>query len=350
LTVVDRTTIALRREDGWGIRRIALSLGRSPGTISDEVSRNGGPDGYHAGAAASRAASKRALSGRKARMAHDGALLGGVSELLGRGWSPEQVSGRRKREDAGMEQGSGLRVSHEAIYAAIYALPRGELRRELIGCLRHAKPARGRKPKGSELRGKLVGMTNIKDRPEEIEGRLVPGHWEGDLILGAKGASAIGTLVERTTRFVVLVHMPARKADVAAGAFAGALNAIPESLRKTLTYDQGKEMAGHAGLAEATGMKIFFADPHSPWQRGASENTNGLLRQYFPKGTPLAEFDQADLDAVADALNARPRKTLDFATPGEHFRTLLTGLAGKRTRATRGGGCSLRNLNPPSEI
>ena len=204
---------------------------------------------------------------------------------------------------------------------------RGELRRALIGCLRHAKPARGRKPKGGELRGKLVGMTNIKDRPEEIEGRLVPGHWEGDLILGARGASAIGTLVERTTRFVVLVHMPARKADVAASAFAGALNAIPESLRKTLTYDQGKEMAGHAGLAEATGMRIFFADPHSPWQRGANENTNGLLRQYFPKGTPLSEFDQDDLDAVADSLNARPRKTLDFATPGEHFRTLLAGLA-----------------------
>ena len=151
-----------------------------------------------------------------------------------------------------MQQVSGLRLLHEAIYAAIHALPCSELRRALIGCLRHAKPARGRKPKGDELRGKLVGMTNIKDRPEDIEGRLVPGHWEGDLILGARGASAIGTLVERTTRFVVLVHMPARKADVAAGAFAGALNAIPESLRKTLTYDQGKEMAGHVGRAEAT--------------------------------------------------------------------------------------------------
>ena len=179
-------------------------------------------------------------------------------------------------------------MSHEAICA----LPRGELRRELIG------------------------MTNIKDRPEEIEGRLDPGHGEGDLVLGAKGASATGTLIERTTRFVVLVHMPARKADLAVSAFAGALNAIPESLRKTLTYEQGKEMAGHAGLGEATGMRIFFADPHSPWQRGADENTNGLLRQYFPKGTPLSEFDQADLDAVADSLNARPRKTLDFATAG----------------------------------
>jgi len=179
------------------------------------------------------------------------------------------------------------------------------------------------------LRGKLCGMTNIKDRPGEVEGRLVPGHWEGDLILGAKGASSIGTLVERTTRFVVLVHMPARTAEVASRAFAGALNAIPAPLRKTLTYDQGKEMAGHAGLAEATAMRIFFADPHSPWQRGANENTNGLLRQYFPKGTPLSEFDQADLDVVAESLNARPRKTLDFATPEEHFKTLLAGMAGE---------------------
>jgi IS30 family transposase len=336
LTVVDRTTIALRLADGWGIRRIARGLDRSAGTVSGEIARNGGKTSYEATAAAFRAGAQRALTGRKPRLAADGALFAEVSRLIGLGWSPEQISGRRKREEAGMERGSGLTVSHEAIYAAIYAMPRGELRRELIGLLRHAKPARGRKPKGSELRGKLVGMTNIKDRPEEVEGRLVPGHWEGDLILGAKGASAIGTLVERTTRFVVLVHMPARKADVAASAFTGALNAIPEPLRKTLTYDQGKEMAGHADLAAATGMRVFFADPHSPWQRGANENTNGLLRQYFPKGEPLSGFDQTDLDAVADSLNARPRKTLDFATPEEQFRSLLAGLAG--TQRTPPGG------------
>jgi IS30 family transposase len=315
---------------------IARSLGRSSGTISDEVNRNGRAGAYAAEAAAVQAAAKRELTGRKPRMSRDGTLFAEAARLLGLGWSPEQISGRRKREEPGMEHSSGLRVSHEAIYAAIYALPRGALRRELIGCLRHAKPARGRKPKGSELRGRLLGMTNIKDRPDEVEGRLIPGHWEGDLILGAKGASAIGTLVERTTRFVVLVRMPTRKADVAGGAFAGALNAIPAPLRKTLTYDQGKEMAGHAVLAEATGMRVFFADPHSPWQRGANENTNGLLRQYFPKGTPLSEFDQADLDAVADSLNDRPRKTLDFATPGEHFRKLLAGLAGQQVRPSAG--------------
>jgi IS30 family transposase len=260
-------------------------------------------------------------------LASDGALFGEIAGRLRLGWSPEQISGRRKRIEAGMEQRSGLRVSHETIYSAIYALPRGELRRELISYLRQDKPMRGRK---------LVGMTNIKERPEEIEGRLVPGHWEGDLILGAGGASAIGTLVERTTRFVVMVHMPTRKADVAACAFAGALNAIPAPLRKTLTYDQGKEMAEHESLASNTGMRIFFADPHSPWQRGANENINGLLRQYFPKGTSLSGFDQEYLDVVASSLNDRPRKTLDFATPNEQFKSLLAAMANVNEASTGG--------------
>jgi IS30 family transposase len=260
-------------------------------------------------------------------MAHDGVLFGQVSSLLRLGWSPEQISGRRKRMEAEIEQPSGLLVSHETIYRAIYAMPRGELRREMIAFLRQGKPMRGRKPKGTERRGKLCNMTNIKDRPEEVEGRLVPGHWEGDLILGAGGASAIGTLVERVTRFTLLVWMPTRKADLVASAFAGALNAIPEPLRKTLTYDQGKEMAQHESLALNTGMRIFFADPHAPWQRGVNENTNGLLRQYFPKGDSLSGFDQADLDLVAESLNGRPRKALDFATPNEQFSKLLAACA-----------------------
>ncbi len=304
LTVVDRTTIEVRLRDGWGIRAIAVSLGRSAGTISDEIARHrvAGLE-YRAQIAVAGAAAARRLSGRKPRLGPKGALFGEVARLLRRKWSPEQISGRRKRIEDGMERQSGLLVSHEAIYTAIYALPRGELRRELIACLRQDKPMRGRKPKGSERRGKLCNMTNIKERPEEIEGRLVPGHWEGDFILGAGGASAIGTLVERTSRYVVLVRMPTRKADVAASAFAGALNAIPAPLRKTLTYDQGKEMAQHEQLALNTGMRIFFADPHAPWQRGSNENTNGLLRQYFPKGTPLSALSQDDLDTVAASLN-----------------------------------------------
>jgi IS30 family transposase len=327
LTVVDRTTIELRLKDGWGVRAIARALGRSAGTISDEIGRHGGVHAYRAEAASSQASQSRALSRRKAKLLPDGTLFGEVVSLLQQGWSPEQISGRRKRVKNGMEQSSGLTISHEAIYTAIYALPRGELRRDLIACLRQDKPQRGRKPKNTERRGKLTNMTNIKQRPEEIEGRLVPGHWEGDLILGAGGASAIGTLVERSTRYVVLVHMPTRKADVAASAFAGALNAIPAPLRQTLTYDQGKEMAEHEKLALATGMRIFFADPHAPWQRGSNENANGLLRQYFPKGTSLKPFDQADLDRVAQSLNNRPRKTLGFATPNEQFQQLLADLA-----------------------
>jgi IS30 family transposase len=331
LTAMDRTMIEVRRQDGWGVRRIASCLGRSPGVISGEIARHGkGALGYVAAAAQSAADASRGLSGRRPRLGVGGPLFEEVARLLRLKWSPEQISGRRKRIENGMEQKSGLTVSHEAIYHAIYALPRGELRRELIACLRQDKPMRGRKPKGSERRGKLCNMTNIKERPEEVEGRLVPGHWEGDFILGAGGASAIGTLVERTTRFVVLVRMPTRKAEVAASAFAGALNAIPEPLRKTLTYDQGKEMAEHERLALDTGMRIFFADPHAPWQRGANENTNGLLRQYFPKGTSFSAQTQADLDTVAASLNDRPRKTLDYATPNETFTKLLAELAGER--------------------
>lgn len=326
LTVVDRTMIEVRLRDGWGPRAIGRALSRSAGMVSDEIKRHGGVAGYRAETAETQAAAAGRLSGRRSRLASDGALFGEVARLLRLKWSPEQVSGRRQRIEDGMEQHSGLLVSHEAIYTAVYALPRGELRRELIACLRQDKPSRGRKPKGSERRGKLCGMTNIKARPEEIEGRLVPGHWEGDLILGARGTSAIGTLVERTTRFVVLVRMPTRKADVAACAFAGALNAIPAPLRKTLTDDQGKDMADHQSLALNTGMRIFFADPHSPWQRGSNENTNGLLRQYFPKGVSLAGLDQHDLDTVAASLNDRPRKTLDYATPNEQFSKLLASL------------------------
>ena len=327
LTVVDRTMIEVRLRDGWGVRAIAAALGRSPGTISGEIQRHSDGAGYQAEAAIRRAAASLRVSGRRPRLASDGALFCGVADLLRLKWSPEQISGRRKRIEGGMEKQSGLRVSHEAIYTAIYALPRGELRRELIACLRQDKPMRGRKPKGSERRGKLCNMTNIKERPEEIEGRLVPGHWEGDFILGAGGASAIGTLVERTARYLLLVRMPTRKADVAACAFAGALNAIPAPLRQTLTYDQGKEMAQHESLALSTGMRVFFADPHAPWQRGTNENTNGLLRQYFPKGMSRSALSQADLDEVAASLNDRPRKTLGYATPNEQFKALLAAAA-----------------------
>ena len=340
LTIIDRALIEARLRDGLSLRAIGRQLGRSVGTVSCEVSRHGGRSCYRAEAAATQATSARRLCGRRARLGADGPLLTEVLDLVRQGWSPEQIAGRRRRIEDDVEQHSGLLVSHEAIYRAIYAMPRGELRREVIACLRQGKTLRGRRPKNSERRGKLVDMTNIRDRPQEVEGRLVPGHWEGDLVLGA-GNTAVGTLVERSTRLLLLVLMPTRKAEVAASAFAGALNAIPAPLRRTLTYDQGKEMAKHKDLARDTGMRIFFADPHSPWQRGSNENTNGLLRQYLPKGMSFADLTQDDLDTVAASLNSRPRKTLGFDTPNERFKSLaaeyakaeLTPLSGVRSES-----------------
>lgn len=326
LTVFDRVMIQARISDGLGVRAIARQLGRSAGVVCDEINRHGGRAAYQAQTAHARADASRRLCGRKSRLASGGILLDEIAALLRRGWSPEQISGRRKRIENGVVQDAKLLVSHEAIYSALYALPRGELRRELLACLRQNKPTRGRKPRGSELRGKLCNMTNIRERPEEVAGRLVPGHWEGDVILGARESSAVGTLVERTTRLVTLVRLPTRKADLTASAFSGALMKFPQALRKTLTYDQGKEMARHESLAQETGMRIYFADPHSPWQRGSNENTNGLLRQYLPRGMSLANITQEQLDEIAERLNNRPRKTLNYETPNERFKSLLASL------------------------
>jgi transposase, IS30 family len=322
LTVEERVAIDLRRKDGWGVRAIARELGRSPSVISTEIGRGREPDGsYAAGSAQAAAAARRDRSGRRAKLAPDSPLFAEVANLLRLQWSPEQIAG--KRLEAGTEMSSGLRVSHEAIYQAIYAVPRGELRRELLACLRQGKPQRGRRSKDGERRGRICDMTSIHERPAEVEGRLVPGHWEGDLIKGASNRSSVGTLVERTSRKVVLVKLADAKAETARDGFAAGLLAVPAPLRLTLTYDQGKEMARHRELAVLTGLRVYFADPHAPWQRGSNENTNGLLRQYLPKGTDLSVFSQAELDAIATRLNSRPRKTLGFATPDEVFAALV---------------------------
>jgi len=324
LTVEDRVAIDLRRKDGWGVRAIARELGRSPSVISTEIGRGREPDGtYAAGPAQAVAAARRDRSGRRARLAPDSPLFAEVAKLLRLQWSPEQIAGRRKRMEDGAAVSSGVPVSHEAIYQAIYAVPRGELRRELLACLRQGKPQRGRRSKDGERRGRICDMTSIHERPAEVEGRLVPGHWEGDLIKGAGNRSSVGTLVERTSRKVVLVKLADAKAETARDGFAAGLLAVPAPLRLTLTYDQGKEMARHRELAALTGLRVYFADPHAPWQRGSNENTNGLLRQYLPKGTDLSVFSQAELDAIATRLNSRPRKMLGFATPDEVFAALV---------------------------
>jgi IS30 family transposase len=318
LTVEDRVVIELRRKDGWGVRAIARELDRSPSVISAELGRD--TDGnYAAGPAQAAATARRDRSGRRAKLAPDSPLFAEVAKLLRLQWSPEQIAGRRKRLEDGTEVSSGLRVSHEAIYQAIYAVPRGELRRELLAC--QGKPHRGRRSKDGERRGRICDMTSIRERPAEVEERLVPGHWEGDLIKGAGNRSSVGTLVERTSR--KLIKLTDAKAETARDGFAAGLLAVPAPLRLTLTYDQGKEMARHRELAALTGLRVYFADPHAPWQRGSNENTNGLLRQYLPKGTDLAVFSQAELDAIATRLNSRPRKTLGFATPDEVFAALV---------------------------
>ena len=318
LTVEDRIMIELRRKDGWGVRAIARELGRSPSVISAEIGRGRDTDScYAAGPAQAAAAARWDRSGRRAKLAPDSPLFAEVAKLLRLQWSPEQIAGRRKRLEDGTEVSSGLRVSHEAIYQAVYAVPRGEL----LACLRQGKPQRGRRSKDGERRGRICDMTSIRERPAEVEGRLVPGHWEGDLIKGAGNRSSVGTLVERTSRKVVLVKLADAKAETARDGFAAGLLAVPAPLRLTLTYDQGKEMARHKELAALTGLRVYFADPHAPWQRGSNENTNGLLRQYLAKGTDLAVFSQAVLDAIATRLNRR--KTLGFATPDEVFSALV---------------------------
>ena len=235
-------------------------------------------------------------------------------------WSPEQIA-RRLRAEFGND--ASMTISHETIYKSLYVQGRGELRRELARCLRTGRAQR--RPRGrADQRGRIPDMVMISERPAEVEDRAVPGHWEGDLIIGKNGKSAIGTLVERSTRFVMLLHLPnGRGAEQVRDAMTAAIQTLPASLRRSVTWDQGKEMAQHREFSVDTGVDVFFCDPHSPWQRGSNENTNGLLRQYFPKGTDLKVHDATALQAAADSLNGRPRKTLNWQTPTERLTELI---------------------------
>jgi IS30 family transposase len=236
--------------------------------------------------------------------------------MLGRGHSPEQIAGILKRMHPAEPD---RHVCHETIYSALYAMPRGELRTELIGLLRQARRARRPRARGEDRRGQIPEMVSIHMRAPEIEERVIPGHWEGDLIKGSKNGSAVGTLVERSTLFVTLAKVRDASAKAVVRGFSRVLNRIDAQRRLTLTYDQGKEMAAHATLSKLTGVKVYFADPHSPWQRGINENTNGLLRQYLPKSADLSIFTQKELDAIAFDMNVRPRKSLGWKCPMELF-------------------------------
>ena len=320
LSVAEREEIALGRARKESFREIGARLGRPASTVSREVRRNGCRGVYRALAAQAQAEA-RAARPKTARLAGNDELRAWVQGRLEENWSPEQISVMLRREFPGRPE---MRVSHEAIYQAIYVQGRGALRRELASRLRTGRALRKPRRAGGERRGKIPGMVMISERPAEAGDRAVPGHWEGDLILGAGGRSAIGTLVERSTRFVMLLHLPdGHGADQVAAAMTEVTGTLPAALRRSLTWDQGSEMAGHAQIALATDLDIYFCDPHSPWQRGSNENTNGLLRQYFPKGTDLSVHDRGHLDEVAAELNARPRKTLGWKTPAGALAQIL---------------------------
>jgi transposase, IS30 family len=325
LSVREREEIAVGLAAGDSLRSIAARLGRAPSTVSREVRRNSRGRGQYRALAAQGHAQHRAGRPKTAKLAGNEELRGWVQARLKENWSPEQISVMLRRQFPGRPE---MRVSHETIYQAIYVQGRGALRRELAACLRTGRALRRPRRPGGERRGKIPGMVMISERPAEAQDRAVPGHWEGDLIAGAASRSAIGTLVERSTRFVLLLHLPCgHGAGQVAAAMTEAMAALPAQLRRSLTWDQGSEMTNHAQIAAATDLEIYFCDPHSPWQRGSNENTNGLLRQYFPKGTDLSVHSREHLDAVAAELNARPRKTLGWKTPAEALDEVLAAAA-----------------------
>jgi len=303
---------------------MARTLGRSPGTLSRELARNSSPElGYASAPAQALSVLRRNAARGSAKLDLDSALWGLVLTLLNWKYSPQQIAGTLKRV---FPDDPSRQVSHETIYTAIYAQPRGELRRELIACLRQSRSKRLPRSRGTDRRGQLPEMMSIHVRPPEVEDRIMPGHWEGDFIKGAGNKSAVGVLVERTSRLVLLARMDDATAASALEGFTAKLKSIAAPLRQSLTYDQGKEMARHAELTARTGVAVYFCDPHSPWQRGTCENTNGLLRQYLPKGTDLSVYSQAALDAIADSLNSRPRATHAFHSPWEVFARMLASV------------------------
>jgi IS30 family transposase len=330
LCLDERAHIQWLLERRFTVRAIARTVNRAPSTICRELARNGWArptlprgrgrpvvaGGYRPVQAQQRA-DVEARHARKAPRLRPGTWLWAqMRRLLGKGHSPEQIAGILRRMHPGEPDRN---VSHETIYTAIYAMPRGELRTEIIGLLRQARRARKPRARGEDRRGQIPDMVSIHVRPPEIDERVVPGHWEGDTIKGSGNASTVGTLVERTTLFVTLAKLADGTANSAVTGFSRVLNRIDAQKRLSMTYDQGKEMAAHARLSDRTGIAVYFADPHSPWQRGINENTNGLLRQYMPKGADLSVLSQKDLDDIAFDLNVRPRKSLGWKCPLELF-------------------------------
>jgi IS30 family transposase len=316
---VEREEISRGIAAGWSMRQIAQNLGRSPSTVSREIRRNGGCSSYRA-SWADRRAWDRALRPKPCRLAHHAELRWRVAQKLALQWSPKQIAGWLKWQ---FPADQGMQVSHETIYRSLFIQTRGVLKKELMAHLRTARQMR--QAKGGTTKsglGQIVDAVSIRERPAEVEDRAVPGHWEGDLLSGANNTH-IATLVERHTRFVMLLKIPIKDTATVVAALARHVRKLPSELRRSLTWDRGKEMADHKNFTIATNVQVYFCDPRSPWQRGSNENTNGLLRQYFPKGTDLSKFSQAYLNKIAKRLNQRPRETLGFETPADRLRAVL---------------------------
>ena len=316
LSLGQREEISRGVERGDSFRVIGAAIGRHHCTVGREVNNNGGRQAYRAWRA-DRRAFELARRPKSTVFERNPRLAGYVEEKLALRWSPQQISARLNDE---FPDDLEMRVSAETIYQTLFVQGRGGLRKELTACLRSGRTRRRhrRRGLGSVNRGRITDMVMISDRPAEVDDRAVPGHWEGDLLIGKDGLSAIGTLVERSSRFVMLMALPdGRRAEQVRDALTAKVQQLPERLRRSITWDQGKEMAEHVQFTVDSGVQVYFCDPHAPWQRGSNENTNGLLRQYLPKGIDLSQHDQAALDAIADELNGRPRQTLGWLTPSE---------------------------------
>jgi IS30 family transposase len=316
LTLAEREEISRSVVAGHSIQSMAASLGRAPSTISRELRRNGGRQGYRA-SCADQAAWDRARRPKRCRLAQNRALARTVADKLQLEWSPRQIAGWLKRRFPDDENDQ---VSHETIYRSLFIQARGALKKELLAHLRRTRGMRRSRhhTQKTEDHGRITDAVSIRERPAAVEERAVPGHWEGDLLFGSHN-SQIATLVERHTRYVMLVRVKSKDTETVINALIKHAHSLPRELYQSLTWDRGKEMAEHKRFTLATDIKVYFCDPHNPWQRGSNENTNGLLRQYFPKGTDLSAHSQAHLDAIARRLNERPRETLDYETPAERF-------------------------------
>jgi IS30 family transposase len=318
LSAKEREDILVGLARGESMSAIARDLGRAPSTITREVAANGGASNYGSWRAHCRAR-EAARRPRPAKLDHP-QLVAQVTVWLEELWSPQEIAARLRLE---FPDDLMMQVSQETIYQSLFVQGRGELRRELARCLRSGRTAR-RSQGQVKRRGKLANMVMISERPAEVEDRAVPGHWEGDLIIGANNNSAVGTLVERTTRYLLLMHLPhGHGAEAVEEAMRLAIGTLPKELARTITWDQGKEMARHVDFTIATDIPIYFCDPHSPWQRGSNENTNGLLRQYLPKSTDLSKNSAEDLERIQRSLNGRPRRTLGYLKPEEKLAEIV---------------------------